>query len=258
MHKFKQIGNTSKCYRIIKLILLVRHQYCIALFATAKTIVSGINFHAGMLVSMEWTTAHTDDEEHITDKYIDSIKKLWNQVQCTENDVANNNDISTNNSDKLTSVDMAQVIAWSKKLDINFSKLTPEETRELTLIHALLQIIIFSVIEFVTRIKSVHLLSQFILSTDCLSKSGPTDFSFFFQLFCICFGSHLIFKSIFKLRVIDELNIIPAVTVFLNIYPIPPVVIAHQLRSPFAKVYLSTVVPRISLRSVSSKCKYRT
>lgn len=74
----------------------------------------------------------TGDEEHITDKYIDSIKELWNQVKYTENDVANNNDISTNNSDKLTPVDMAQVIAWSKKLDINFSKLTPEETRELT------------------------------------------------------------------------------------------------------------------------------
>ena len=73
------------------------------------------------------------------------------------------------------------------------------------LIHALLHIIIFSVIEPVTNIKSVHLLSQFILSTDCLSKSGPTDFSFFFQLFCICFCSHFSFESILKLWVIDEL-----------------------------------------------------
>ena len=76
----------------------------------------------------------TGDEEHITDKYLDSIKELWTQVNSSDNHTANNTDYFPHDGgeDKLSQVDMAQVITWGKKLDINFSKLTPEETRELT------------------------------------------------------------------------------------------------------------------------------
>ncbi len=76
----------------------------------------------------------TGDEEHITDKYLASVKELLDHAN--DNDIVpiNNTKAPTNTDedDKLTQVDMAQVVAWSKKLDINFSKLTPEETRELT------------------------------------------------------------------------------------------------------------------------------
>ncbi len=73
----------------------------------------------------------TGDEEHITDKYLDSIKELLSQVNSSDN---HSGDVSLNSDeeDKLSQVDMAQVVTWGKKLDINFSKLTPEETRELT------------------------------------------------------------------------------------------------------------------------------
>lgn len=76
----------------------------------------------------------TGDEEHITDKYLESIKELWSQIKDSDDNATSKTDSSSDidSEDKLSQIDMAQVVAWSKKLDINFSKLTPEETRELT------------------------------------------------------------------------------------------------------------------------------
>lgn len=74
----------------------------------------------------------TGDEEHISDKYIASIKELWEQINNSEPG-ASNNDASVNmaEDEALTMVDKATVLHWSKKFDLNFAKLTPEETRTL-------------------------------------------------------------------------------------------------------------------------------
>ena len=76
----------------------------------------------------------TGDEKRISDNYLNSIKELWGQfnsssapAQAEVTNAANGEE-----EDKLTQVDMAQVVAWGKQLNINFTKLTPEETRELT------------------------------------------------------------------------------------------------------------------------------
>lgn len=76
----------------------------------------------------------TGDEEHITDKYLESVKELWSQIKDSDDSATSKTDSSSDidSEDKLSQVDMAQVVAWSKKLDINFSKLNLEETRELT------------------------------------------------------------------------------------------------------------------------------
>ena len=75
----------------------------------------------------------TGDEEHITDKYLDSIKELWNQFNESKNGAGYAvSSANGDGEDKFTQVDMAQVVALGKQLNINFTKLTPEETRELT------------------------------------------------------------------------------------------------------------------------------
>ncbi|SEM55937.1 hypothetical protein SAMN04487770_1473 [Butyrivibrio sp. ob235] len=73
----------------------------------------------------------TGDEEHISDKYIASIKELWEQINNSETLAPNNGTITNNtdDDDSLTMVDKATVIQWSKKFDLNFAKLTPQETR---------------------------------------------------------------------------------------------------------------------------------
>lgn len=74
----------------------------------------------------------TGDEEHITDKYLDSVKELWNQVNESGSSADHTDSSVNNDEDSLTQVDMAQVVSWGKQLNINFTRLTPEETRELT------------------------------------------------------------------------------------------------------------------------------
>ena len=70
----------------------------------------------------------TGDQESIADQYIDTIKEIYEQdVKGKAPSITSNSD-----EDKLTNVEMATVIKWGKKLDLNLTKLTPEETRELT------------------------------------------------------------------------------------------------------------------------------
>lgn len=75
----------------------------------------------------------TGDEEHISDKYIASIKELWEQVNSSEKAALDNDTIvnDEDDDDGLSIVDKATVIQWSKKFDLNFAKLTPQETRSL-------------------------------------------------------------------------------------------------------------------------------
>ena len=70
----------------------------------------------------------TGDQESIADQYIDTIKEIYEQeVKGISPSIP-----SAEDEDKLTNVEMATVIKWGKKLDLNLTKLTPEETRELT------------------------------------------------------------------------------------------------------------------------------
>ncbi|MBR1641896.1 MAG: hypothetical protein IJ683_06195 [Butyrivibrio sp.] len=53
----------------------------------------------------------TGDEEHITDKYLDSVKELWSQVNSSDSN-ANNAGISSNSDDE----DELTQVAWLKLL----------------------------------------------------------------------------------------------------------------------------------------------
>ncbi len=70
----------------------------------------------------------TGDEESITDKYIESIKELAETLKIGDQTPL---PAVENEDDEMSIVDKATVIQWGKKLDINFAKLSPEETRTL-------------------------------------------------------------------------------------------------------------------------------
>ncbi len=57
---------------------------------------------------------------------------MWEQVKNSEPGASNNAaSVNVTDNDTLTMVDKATVLQWSKKFDLNFAKLTPEETRTL-------------------------------------------------------------------------------------------------------------------------------
>jgi hypothetical protein len=70
----------------------------------------------------------TGDEESIADKYLESVKEL---AENLKKDDPTPPPIVENEDEKMTFVDKATVIQWGKKLDINFAKLSPEETSTL-------------------------------------------------------------------------------------------------------------------------------
>ena len=73
----------------------------------------------------------TGDSESISDKYIASMKELLDQAKKPDTSIVNNEVPASENDDddKLVEVDKNAIMFVGKRLDMNFTKLTPEEMR---------------------------------------------------------------------------------------------------------------------------------
>lgn len=105
-----------------------------------KSIIDDSNYFGNLIersireIAVDIREAHkkdwdTGDQETIADKYLDFIEDMIKHE--TNGDTHPTPTDSSDDKDEMTYVEMATVVQWSKKLDVNLAKLTPEETREL-------------------------------------------------------------------------------------------------------------------------------